>query len=206
MPRLLIKIDPIDSQLEGLMASIVSDIISIKKAGYEVILFASAAKQLAGRSIPFEERFDVDGLNLSITKDFLRSMIRSVTWQPIIITKYLELFRNHNEAISQILLNQADLCEQSKYERIRALSLNLIYLNVIPIFSENLVFSNKEEIDAGDILAGILGTALQVDKIIVLGRVDAFFTQGPDNSKFEKCTSTTADFLFNMGPQFCFPV
>jgi len=165
---------------EPIMAHLVEQIVTLKKAGYHVILVTSGAvgsgrkvaRQLLGREF---------GSSLG-EKQMLASL-----GQHELMHVYSLMFKSYNLLASQLLLTKQDFHTRNHYLNIaRLLRMILEHKNIVPIINENdsvaieeLMFTDNDE------LAGLIAAQINADKLIILSKVEGVYTGHPNDSGSE---------------------
>lgn len=201
MSRFVIKIESFNSQPNQYLDFIVEDIVKLRTVGNEILVVTSDASFVGKNQNNFHNEFEVDDHRYGVWRDRsqLREKICSVIGQPLLIRRFVELFGNLNQLIAQILLTRADLADQTRYESIRVMTLNLLKLGIIPIFSENdVLLAGKIGIGDSDQLACMLATAFQADKLIILSNVDGIFEKSSAGNLQLVHEVTNLDGIYNI--------
>jgi len=187
MARFIIKIEAsnIESDEKSFwdkLVPIVKDIVELKASGNELIVVTSDGHFVGKKQDNFQGDFEVEDHRYGIWRDrrLLREKICSVIGQPLLISRYVEIFGRYNHLVAQILLTRADLADQSRYESIRVMTINLLKHGIIPVFSENdVLLAGRFGFGDSDQLACMLAMAFQADKLVILSNIDGLFAKAP---------------------------
>ncbi|MBA3535688.1 MAG: glutamate 5-kinase [Tatlockia sp.] len=165
---------------ESIMLHLVEQLISLKKAGHQLVLVSSGAVA-SGRKAA--SQFGRKYGNSIGEKQVLASL-----GQHELISLYASMFRTHKMLASQLLLTKQDFQTRQHYLNISRLLHEILGdENIIPIINENdsvaieeLMFTDNDE------LAGLIAAQINADKLIILSNVEGVYTGHPDepDSKF----------------------
>ncbi|NND04778.1 MAG: glutamate 5-kinase [Saprospiraceae bacterium] len=155
---------------EDSLTNLVQQITKLKTSGIEIILISSGAVG-AGRGIFKPQR------NLSRVKR--RQLLASIG-QPILLNRYLDLFRAAGLHVAQILATKEDFRDRHHYLNMRNCFEALMTENVVPIVNENDVIAIDELMFTdNDELAALVASMIDADAMIVLTNVDGVYDGDP---------------------------
>lgn len=158
---------------EGVMASLVKQIVEAKKSGIEVILVSSGA-MAAGRALvkPAKKLSDVG----------TRQVLAAVG-QAELIHLYGSLFRKHDIACAQVLATKEDFRDRQHYLNMRDCFTALLQEGIVPVVNENDVVSVSELMFTdNDELAALIASMVGADALILLTSVDGIQVTGDDGT------------------------
>ncbi len=172
---------------------LVRSIVSLKKAGRQVVLVSSGAVGLgAGRL----------GLHQSRLKDVVVRQACAAVGQSLLMHAYEQLFRGDNVKIAQVLLTEDDFTDFGRYTNLRRTMEKLLKLGVVPIINENDTVSISElEYDQGlsaagqrvfgdnDRLAALVMSKLEADALVLLTNVDGLLLYNPKTKSVKQTVS-----------------
>jgi glutamate 5-kinase len=157
--------------------NLVNQIIDIYRNGIKVILVTSGA---IGSGI---KRLQIKKKNFSLSE---KQAIAAVG-QIVLMQEYKNLFKNHNIPVAQILLTHEDVKDKIRNANVRNTINTLLSWGVIPIINENdTVATDEIKFGDNDALAGIVGSLLNVDLVIILTTVDGIYDKNPEKFKDAK--------------------
>ncbi len=120
--------------------------------------------------------------------DVVFQQAAAATGQSVLMAKYRELFKAHNQKVAQILLTAEDLSNRASYLHTCNVLRMLLKTGVIPIINENNVTSVDElrqkegykvNFSDNDILSVLVASAIGADLIVILSDVDGLYTADP---------------------------
>jgi glutamate 5-kinase len=175
-----------------LMQELVSQIVSMQKAGHHLILVSSGAVA-SGRKVAQATLGQQYGKTIG-EKQLLASL-----GQPELMRIYDDLFKTHRVLVSQILLTKQDFQTRKHYLNIARLLREIVeHKNIIPIINENdsvaieeLMFTDNDE------LAGLIAAQMNADKLIILSNVAGVYTDHPE--------APSAELIPEIGPDMGWP-
>lgn len=166
------------------LSQLVEGIAAIHAAGNEVFIITSGAIVWGHAVTGWNADFHVEepsAVRRASQRHLLREQLLAAVGQPAMTAAYASLLSRHGANIAQILITRQDMADQSRYESIRSVAINLLLSRVIPLFNENDVLSSEEiAFSDNDQLACMLATALQADRLIILTNVDGLFDRPPE--------------------------
>ncbi|MEW6104097.1 MAG: glutamate 5-kinase [bacterium] len=157
------------------IASIVDDIVNIRKNGIEVIIVSSGAIGCGMRAFGIAE----------YPKTIQERQALASIGQPLLMELYKSLFGNYDIVISQILLTHNELFgKKSSFNILNTFS-SLFKFGVIPIVNENDSVSTEEvKIGDNDTLSSHLAILLNASCLIILTDSDGVYKL--NKNKFSK--------------------
>lgn len=158
---------------EEIITGISTQIAFLKDQGYQVVLISSGAVA-AGRSIfPFNK----------ITDTIELRQVLSSLGQVELITMYKKVFDRLNVRCSQVLVTKEDFKSRTHYLNMKNCVTALLKNDIVPIINENDVVSITELMFTdNDELAGLVGTMISTDLIVILTNVDGVYDRDPSDS------------------------
>jgi glutamate 5-kinase len=95
--------------------------------------------------------------------------------------EYETAFRAKNISVGQVLLGQDDIKNKAKNANARNTLNKLLEWKVIPVINENDTVATEEiKFGDNDTLAGIVGSLVSADMVIILTSVDGIYDKNPD--------------------------
>ncbi len=163
---------------EAKMKKLVDQIAAATKIGDKIILVTSGAVAagIAELGIPPK------------SKDIVFQQAAAAAGQPVLMSKYRELFKPHGLKVAQILLTAEDLSNRTSYVHTCNVLAMLLKSGVIPIINENDVTSVAElrrregykvNFSDNDILSVLVAGAIGADLTIILSDVNGLYTADP---------------------------
>lgn len=154
------------------MATLVKQIVFLRKQGVQVVLVSSGAVAFARKKVSCDERTD----------SVVQKQILASVGQIEIIATYKELFRKESHQIAQIVVTPQDFRDRKHFLNIKSCLLGLLQHNIIPIINENdavavteLMFTDNDE------LASMVAATIDADALLLLTNVDGIFKGHPDD-------------------------
>ncbi|HUF54820.1 MAG TPA: glutamate 5-kinase [Dehalococcoidia bacterium] len=162
-----------------LMASLVSQVAELHRAGAEVIVVTSGAIA-TGR-----HRLGLLG-HQKDRKDIPFRQVLAAVGQSDLMQTYQSLFAPHDIAIAQTLLTRRDLADRVGYLNARNTLLAMLELRIIPIVNENDVVAVEEiegaKIGDNDNLSAFVANLIDADLLAILTDIGGLHTADPRTS------------------------
>jgi glutamate 5-kinase len=155
-----------------------NQIASAAKQGNKVVLVTSGAVAAGIAEVGIPPK----------PNDVVFQQAAAAMGQPILMTKYRELFKKQEIKVAQILLTAEDLSNRASYMHTRNVLHLLLKVGVVPIINENDVVSVAElrkkegykiNFSDNDILSVLVASALEADLVIILSDVEGLYTVDP---------------------------
>lgn len=143
------------------MAMLSSQIVSLRKKKFEIVMVSSGAVGLGMGKLGMKER---------PKKISLVQMCASVG-QGILIETWAKLFQEHNIVVSQLLLTKDDVEVKHRNNALKELIDESLRLGIIPIINENDSVSAAElniKFGDNDILSSLVATLIKADDLVIL--------------------------------------
>ncbi|MFA6688368.1 MAG: glutamate 5-kinase [Sphaerochaetaceae bacterium] len=167
--NLLSSSDGID---EDCIDRIVTQIVTLCRRGYHVLLVSSGAIGMGAKEL---------GYRTTVKQVAMRQACASIG-QPILMSSYRRAFKRHGIICSQILLTRKDLNNRRTYVNLRNSVETLLDLGVVPIFNENDTVSTAEIGSAfgdNDRMSAMVASKIDADLLIILTDIDGVYTGNP---------------------------
>ncbi|MCS7299833.1 MAG: glutamate 5-kinase [Spirochaetia bacterium] len=150
---------------EDIIDRIVVEISKLVSEGNRVVVVSSGAIGLGRRKLGIND-------NLTLSKKQALSSVGQVELMKL----YQNLFSKQGLNVAQILLTYSELTSRKSLLNLINTINELFKMNIIPVINENDAVA-VEEIKFGnnDILASLVATTLQADKLVILTDVDGLF-------------------------------
>lgn len=162
------------------MASLVKQIMYLRKQGVQVVLVSSGAVAFARNNISFRDK----------TESVVRKQMLASVGQIDIIYAYKDLFQDMGQQVAQIVVTPQDFLSRRHYLNIKECVLGLLNHDIIPIVNENdavavteLMFTDNDE------LASMTAAMIDADTLLLLTNVDGIYKghpQDPDAKLIER--------------------
>ena len=154
------------------VSSIVDQIVTLRKDGYEVILVTSGAVA-CGRAVIGEDR----KLN-----DVQQRQLFSAIGQVRLMDLYYKLFQAYGITVGQVLTMKKNFEEGQEYNNQKSCMEVMLQGNVLPVVNENdtvsiteLMFTDNDE------LSGLVAEMVEAEALIILTNVDGVYDGPPDD-------------------------
>jgi glutamate 5-kinase len=159
----------------AILKHLVSQIVTIKNKGIEVVLVTSGAVG-AGRNL----------VKLKGAEKIVEKQVLAAVGQVRLMSTYAEAFAKQGEICAQVLVTKEDFRDKSHYFNMRTCFLGLLAGGVVPVVNENDVVATTELLFTdNDELAGLVASQLNADAVIILTSVEGFLTGDPNNKNSE---------------------
>ncbi len=191
--RIVVKVGSslVTNQGEGLDRNAIgnwaSQISSLRKDGYEVVLVSSGAIAEGMQRLGWKHRPDaVHELQAA-----------AAVGQMGLVQVYESCFREYGLHAAQVLLTHADLADRERYLNARSTLRTLLHLNVIPVINENdTVVTDEIKFGDNDTLGALVANLIEADALIILTDQQGLYTADP-----RKDTSATLVNLAKAGDE-----
>ncbi|HHT0591771.1 TPA: glutamate 5-kinase [Legionella anisa] len=165
---------------EPIMLHLVEQIVTLQKAGHQVVLVSSGAVA-SGRKVASQFLGRQYGSSIG-EKQVLASL-----GQYELMHVYASMLKEHNMLASQLLLTKQDFQTRQHYLNISRLLHEILgNKKIIPIINENdsvaieeLMFTDNDE------LSGLIAAMINADKLIILSNVEGVYTKHPNETGSE---------------------
>ncbi len=145
--------------------SLVKDVVSLVKSGYQVVIVTSGAIS-AGAG---ELKKNRDELSIP-QKQALASV-----GQTVLMREYKRIFSTYGYGVGQILLTEDDVNHRKRFLNARHTLNTLLEFGIIPIVNENDSVVTKEiRFGDNDILSAHVANLIEAELLILLSDVDGF--------------------------------
>jgi glutamate 5-kinase len=162
--------------------AIISQCITLHKAGKEVILVSSGAVGLGRQR-----------LNLSGPLSLNEKQACAAVGQSLLMEAYRSLFAPEGIVAAQVLLTAMDFVNRKHYLTLRQTLETLLKLGAVPIINENDVTSTVELQEHGtrgfsdnDKLSALVAGKLDADLLVILTNVAGIYTENPAHNPLAK--------------------
>ena len=162
------------------LKNLVGQIGELKNRRYEVLLVSSGAIA-AG----------VEGLGLKKRPDTIPELQAAASvGQGLLLQEYINLFKEVNLKVGQVLVTQFDTTHRQQYLNARNTLEKLLQLGTIPIINENDTTA-VDEIKFGDndTLAAMVTTLIKGDLLVMLTVTEGLLTHDPSSGDRDKLLS-----------------
>ena len=171
-----------------IIQNLVTSISGLRKNNIEVILITSGAI-LAGNEF----------LKINIkNSNIIKKQVLSSLGQIKLMTIYSEFFQKEKTRVSQLLLTNDIFQDRKRFLNARAMILELLKMNIVPIVNENDTVS-IDEIMFGDndILASKVASMVDANFLILLTDTDGLYDGNPKKNKNVNLLSMISDDQFD---------
>jgi glutamate 5-kinase len=153
------------------LKSIVSQIASLHSKGKEIILVSSGAIGCGVRRLSLDKK----------PTDICEKQAVAAIGQIVLMQAYETSFSEKNIAVAQVLLGHDDIKNKSRNVNARNTLNKLLEWKVIPVINENDTVATEEiKFGDNDTLAGIVGSLVSADAVIILTSVDGIYDKNPE--------------------------
>lgn len=153
-----------------IMRQVVAEILTLREAGWGVVLVTSGAVA-AGREM----------VKASASSDqTVRRQVFAAIGQARLMHEYELLFQEHGVHVGQALLTRDDFIDRRRYENALHTLTGLLKLGAVPILNENDVVSVHElSFGDNDILAANTAVAIEASTLLLLTNQAGLMTRDP---------------------------
>lgn len=165
-----------------------NDVNRLRKSGIECLIVTSGAI-LAGN----------DFFNFNLKKlNILRKQAVASLGQVKLMSYYIKAFSKKQIDVSQLLLTNDIFNDRKRFLNTRAMILELLKMNIVPIINENDTVS-VDEIMFGDndILASKVAAMIDADLLVLLTDIDGLYNNNPKTNKKAELISHLNESSFN---------
>ncbi|MGD0565968.1 MAG: glutamate 5-kinase [Candidatus Goldiibacteriota bacterium] len=156
---------------KGFLRSLVSQISSLHAKSKEIIIVSSGAIGLGARKLCLEKK----PVNLS------EKQAAAAIGQIMLMQAYESAFCAAGVSVAQVLLGHDDIKNRARNINARNTLNKLLEWKVIPVINENdTVATDEIKFGDNDTLAGIVGSLVSADIVVILTSVDGVFDKNPD--------------------------
>ena len=158
------------------MSALVDQLAELRHEGIEVILISSGAVA-SGRSelhLPATETAQMDSVE--------QRQLFSAVGQAKLMGRYVELFRDHDIHVGQVLTMKENFAPGEQYDNQRQCMTAMLAHGVLPIVNENdtvcvteLMFTDNDE------LSGLVARMMQCEALIILSNIDGIYSGHPSD-------------------------
>ena len=151
---------------------VVSDIVSLRKLGLQVLLVSSGAIGLGAKEL---------GKKSAVKQVALRQACASIG-QPILMSHYRAAFKRHDVVCSQVLITRSEMNERRTFVNLKNSVQTLLDLGVVPVFNENDAVSTAEIGTAfgdNDRMSALVASKIDAELLVILTDIDGLYTKNP---------------------------
>lgn len=131
---------------------------------------------------------------VSKPKSIVEKQSYAAIGQPLLMNRYIEIFRKFNLKVAQILLTREDFDFRERYLNIRNTLNYLLEIDVVPIINENDTIATEEiKLGDNDTLSAIVAAKINADMLILLTDVDGVYDKDPNIYKDAKIIEEVYD-------------
>jgi len=169
---------------EKFLKDFVSQAAALHKKGTEIVVVSSGA--IGTGLIRMKMRKKAFGLP--------EKQAIAAIGQPFLMKKYIKLFEEKGITTGQVLLNHDDVNDKARNANARNTLNRLIEWRVIPVINENdTVATDEIKFGDNDALAGIVGSLINADCVLILTSVDGVYDKNPHEHKDARIISVIED-------------
>ncbi len=158
------------------MSALVDQLAAMRHQGIEVVLITSGAVA-SGRSELHLPQEAIDRMS-----SVEQRQLYSAVGQAKLMSRYVELFRDHGLHVGQVLTMKENFAPGEQYDNQRQCMTAMLSHGVLPIVNENdtvcvteLMFTDNDE------LSGLVALMLECDTLIILSNIDGIYTGLPSD-------------------------
>jgi len=156
---------------KAFMKSLVDQLSNLHSKGKDVILVSSGAIGVGIKKL---------GMDRKPTAISEKQAVAAVG-QIVLMQAYEAAFSLNSISVAQVLLGQDDIKNKTKNANARNTLNKLLEWKVIPVINENdTVATDEIKFGDNDTLAGIVGSLVSADMVIILTSVDGIYDKNPD--------------------------
>ncbi len=173
---LVIKIGShlIDKGKESFIDSVAMQINELKNNGCKIIIVSSGAIATGIRQYKISKK----------PTRIAEKQAFAAIGQPLLMGKYIEIFKKYNITVAQILLTREDFNDRKRYLNIKNTLNFLLKLGVVPIINENDTVTYEEiKLGDNDTLSAIVAVKMDADILVLLTDVDGIYDTDPSLNK-----------------------
>ncbi|GIQ67610.1 glutamate 5-kinase [Xylanibacillus composti] len=149
-----------------------TEIASLQKSGYQMLLVTSGAVAAGFKAIGFDER----------PRALYEKQASAAVGQALLMRAYQESFARHGIVAAQILLTRADFSERQRVNNALMTIEELLKRGVIPVVNENDTVSVDEiklKFGDNDKLSALAANLVKACKLLILTDTDGLYTADP---------------------------
>jgi glutamate 5-kinase len=147
-----------------------SQVAKIRESGKQVLMVSSGAIAEGMQRLGWKKR----------PEEIHDLQAAAAVGQMGLIQVYETAFFQHGIHTAQVLLTNADLANQERYDNAKATLDNLLKLGVVPIINENdTVVTDEIKFGDNDTLAALVANLIGADVLIILTDQDGVYTEDP---------------------------
>jgi glutamate 5-kinase len=174
--RIVIKVGSslVTNHGEGLDINAISgwatQVAHLRLTGKEVLMVSSGAIAEGMQRLEWKER----------PQEIFRLQAAAAVGQMGLVQVYETAFAKHQIRTAQVLLTNADLANQERYDNAKATLGTLLELGVVPIINENdTVVTDEIKFGDNDTLAALVAGLVGADVLVILTDQDGLYTEDP---------------------------
>jgi glutamate 5-kinase len=153
------------------LRSLVGQLSSLNKKGKEMILVSSGAISMGVKKLCMDKK----------PTALSEKQATAAVGQIVLMQAYEAAFCENSVSVAQVLLEHDDIKNKVKNINARNTINKLLEWKVIPIINENDTIATEEiKFGDNDTLAGIVGSLVNADLVIILTSVDGIYDKNPD--------------------------
>ncbi len=147
-----------------------SQIATLQKSGYELVLVSSGAVASGRSLIQLSEKMD----------EVSQRQVLAAVGQVKLLNIYADFFQKSDMLCAQVLVTKEDFRDREHYLNMKNCITTLLDNNVVPIINENDVVSVTELMFTdNDELAGLVSGMVNASKLIILSNIDGIYNGNP---------------------------
>jgi glutamate 5-kinase len=156
---------------ENFLKSIAQQVKKLKDDNWNVIIVSSGAIATGLKEYNITSK----------PKTIVEKQSYAAIGQPLLMNKYIEVFKPYNIKVAQVLLTREDFDVRQRHLNIKNTLNYLLKMDVVPIINENDTVA-VEEIKVGDndTLSAVVATKLDADLLVLLTDVDGVYDKDPN--------------------------
>jgi glutamate 5-kinase len=169
---------------KSFLNSLVSQLSNLHSKGKDIILVTSGAIGMGIKKL---------GMDKKPTAISEKQAVAAVG-QIVLMQAYETAFTSNDISVAQVLLGHDDIKNKTKNANARNTLNKLLEWKVIPVINENdTVATDEIKFGDNDTLAGIVGSLVSADMVIILTSVDGIYDKNPDCNADAKIISEITD-------------
>ncbi len=148
------------------LASLAKQIASVQRDGVEVILVSSGAIVLGMGELGQKKR----------PTDLASLQALAAIGQAALMSRYIDLFKEHKAKCAQVLLTWEDFNSRTRYNNARNTFQAILRRRVVPVVNENDTIATDEiKFGDNDKLSALVACLVQADLLLILSDVEGLF-------------------------------
>jgi glutamate 5-kinase len=156
---------------KSFLKTLVSQLSALNKKGKEMLLVSSGAISMGVKKLCMDKK----------PTALSEKQATAAVGQIVLMQAYEAAFCENGVSVAQVLLEHDDIKNKARNMNARNTINKLLEWKVIPIINENDTIATEEiKFGDNDTLAGIVGSLINADLVVILTSVDGIYDKNPD--------------------------